>query len=93
MVTTPDEPSATSLAPSMKPRSVVFDLFGDHLRYHGGAARTPVLVELLDVFVDPPSDRAARGGLACGSGAGVVGRGLEVGGCGIVVEGARVARR
>lgn len=34
----------------MKPRSVVFDLFGDHLRYHGGAARTQALVELLEVF-------------------------------------------
>lgn len=34
----------------MKPRSVVFDLFGDHLRYHGGAARTQALVDLLQVF-------------------------------------------
>jgi phenylacetic acid degradation operon negative regulatory protein len=60
MVTTPDEPSATSLAPSMKPRSVVFDLFGDHLRYHGGAARTQVLVELLDVFgIGEPTARIA----------------------------------
>jgi phenylacetic acid degradation operon negative regulatory protein len=42
----------------MKPRSVVFDLFGDHLRYHGGAARTPALVELLEVFgVGEPTAR------------------------------------
>ena len=34
----------------MKPRSVVFDLFGDHLRYHGGAARTQALCALLEVF-------------------------------------------
>jgi phenylacetic acid degradation operon negative regulatory protein len=34
----------------MKPRSVVFDLFGDHLRYRGGEARTQVLVDLLEVF-------------------------------------------
>ncbi|MGY1841464.1 MULTISPECIES: PaaX family transcriptional regulator [unclassified Modestobacter] len=34
----------------MKPRSVVFDLFGDHLRYHGGEARTQALVDLLQVF-------------------------------------------
>ncbi|MGY1883946.1 PaaX family transcriptional regulator C-terminal domain-containing protein [Blastococcus sp. SYSU DS0753] len=34
----------------MKPRSVVFDLFGDHLRYHGGEARTQTLVDLLEVF-------------------------------------------
>ncbi|TQN42281.1 PaaX family transcriptional regulator [Blastococcus colisei] len=42
----------------MKPRSVVFDLFGDHLRYHGGAARTQVLVDLLEVFgVGEPTAR------------------------------------
>jgi phenylacetic acid degradation operon negative regulatory protein len=42
----------------MKPRSVVFDLFGDHLRYHGGAARTQALVELLEVFdVGEPTAR------------------------------------
>ncbi|MEA3214466.1 MAG: phenylacetic acid degradation operon negative regulatory protein [Acidimicrobiia bacterium] len=42
----------------MKPRSVVFDLFGDHLRYHGGAARTQALVDLLDVFdVGEPTAR------------------------------------
>lgn len=44
----------------MKPRSVVFDLFGDHLRYHGGAARTQVLVELLEVFgIGEPTARIA----------------------------------
>ena len=42
----------------MKPRSVVFDLFGDHLRYHGGAAPTQALVELLEVFaVGEPTAR------------------------------------
>jgi phenylacetic acid degradation operon negative regulatory protein len=34
----------------MKPRAIVFDLFGDHLRYHGGAARLQALGELLEVF-------------------------------------------
>ena len=34
----------------MKPRAIVFDLFGDHLRYHGGAARLQSLGELLEVF-------------------------------------------
>jgi phenylacetic acid degradation operon negative regulatory protein len=42
----------------MKPRSVVFDLFGDHLRYRGGGARTQALVELLEVFgVGEPTAR------------------------------------
>jgi len=42
----------------MKPRSVVFDLFGDHLRYHGGAARMQALVDLLEVFdVGEPTAR------------------------------------
>lgn len=42
----------------MKPRSVVFDLFGDHLRYHGGGARTQALCDLLDVFgVGEPTAR------------------------------------
>lgn len=42
----------------MKPRSVVFDLFGDHLRYHGGAAPTQALVDLLQVFdVGEPTAR------------------------------------
>ncbi|MBB3082187.1 PaaX family transcriptional regulator [Geodermatophilus sabuli] len=42
----------------MRPRSVVFDLFGDHLRYHGGAARIQALVELLEVFgVGEPTAR------------------------------------
>jgi phenylacetic acid degradation operon negative regulatory protein len=34
----------------MKPRAIVFDLFGDHLRYHGGAARLQALTELLEIF-------------------------------------------
>jgi phenylacetic acid degradation operon negative regulatory protein len=34
----------------MKPRAIVFDLFGDHLRYHGGAARLQALGELLEIF-------------------------------------------
>ena len=34
----------------MKPRAIVFDLFGDHLRYHGGKARLQALEELLGVF-------------------------------------------
>lgn len=34
----------------MKPRAIVFDLFGDHLRYSGGAARLQSLTELLEVF-------------------------------------------
>ena len=34
----------------MKPRTVVFDLFGDHLRYHGGRARLQTLAELLEIF-------------------------------------------
>ncbi len=34
----------------MKPRSVLFDLYGDHLRYLGGAARMQALGELLGVF-------------------------------------------
>jgi phenylacetic acid degradation operon negative regulatory protein len=44
----------------MKPRSLVFDLFGDHLRYHGGAVPTQALVELLEVFaVGEPTARIA----------------------------------
>jgi phenylacetic acid degradation operon negative regulatory protein len=44
----------------MKPRSVIFDLFGDHLRYHGGAARTQALVDLLEVFgIGEPTARIA----------------------------------
>jgi len=35
---------------AVKPRSIVFDLFGDHLRYLGGEARLQALSELLDVF-------------------------------------------
>lgn len=42
----------------MKPRSIVFDLFGDHLRYCGGRGRTQALVELLEVFdVGEPTAR------------------------------------
>ncbi len=37
----------------MKPRAIVFDLFGDHVRYHGGRARTRALCELLGVFGVP----------------------------------------
>lgn len=44
----------------MKPRSIVFDLFGDHLRYHGGSAPTQALVELLGVFgIGEPTARIA----------------------------------
>ena len=44
----------------MRPRSVIFDLFGDHLRYHGGAACTQALCELLEVFeVGEPTARIA----------------------------------
>jgi len=34
----------------MKPRSIVFDLFGDYVRYEGGAIRLRALVALLDSF-------------------------------------------
>jgi len=34
----------------VKPRAIVFDLFGDHLRYLGGSARMQALSELLEVF-------------------------------------------
>ncbi|MCU1607777.1 MAG: Transcriptional regulator, PaaX family [Modestobacter sp.] len=34
----------------MKPRVILVDLFGDHLRYHGGEARVQALSELLAVF-------------------------------------------
>jgi phenylacetic acid degradation operon negative regulatory protein len=44
----------------MKPRSLVFDLFGDHLRYHGGCAQTQALCQLLEVFdVGEPTARIA----------------------------------
>ncbi|MGN9837296.1 PaaX family transcriptional regulator [Nonomuraea sp. H19] len=36
-----------------KPRSIVFDLFGDFLRYSGGAARLQTLTELLAAFDVP----------------------------------------
>jgi phenylacetic acid degradation operon negative regulatory protein len=34
----------------VKPRSIVFDLFGDYLRYAGGEVRLRALTELLDCF-------------------------------------------
>jgi len=34
----------------MKPRSIVFDLFGDYIRYHGGEVRLRTLTALLDCF-------------------------------------------
>ena len=37
----------------MKPRSIVFDLFGDHLRYLGGQARMQALTDLLGTFDVP----------------------------------------
>lgn len=39
----------------MRPRSIVFDLFGDYLRYRGGSARLLTLVSLLEVFGVPES--------------------------------------
>jgi phenylacetic acid degradation operon negative regulatory protein len=39
----------------MRPRSIVFDLFGDYLRYRGGSARLVTLVSLLEVFGVPES--------------------------------------
>lgn len=39
----------------MRPRSIVFDLFGGYLRYHGGSARLVTLVSLLEVFGVPES--------------------------------------
>ena len=39
----------------MKPRSLVFDLFGDYLRYRGGEARLRGLVALMDCFDVPES--------------------------------------
>lgn len=51
-ISTPLQPASTqnTTLRSMKPRSVVFDLFGDHLRYHGGRAKTQALCDLLEVF-------------------------------------------
>ncbi|MGH3735046.1 MAG: PaaX family transcriptional regulator [Micromonosporaceae bacterium] len=34
----------------MRPRSIVFDLFGDYIRYHGGAIRLRALSELMACF-------------------------------------------
>ncbi|MEV4644995.1 PaaX family transcriptional regulator C-terminal domain-containing protein [Saccharopolyspora sp. NPDC049357] len=34
----------------MRPRSIVFDLFGDYVRYRGGAARLRTLSELMSCF-------------------------------------------
>ena len=39
----------------MKPRSLVFDLFGDYLRYRGGDVRLRSLVALMDCFDIPES--------------------------------------
>jgi phenylacetic acid degradation operon negative regulatory protein len=39
----------------MRPRSIVFDLFGEYLRYRGGSARLLTLVSLLEVFGVPES--------------------------------------
>ncbi|MBO8191757.1 PaaX family transcriptional regulator [Streptomyces oryzae] len=39
----------------MKPRSLVFDLFGDYLRYRGGEVRLRSLVALMDCFDLPES--------------------------------------
>ncbi|WP_328346407.1 PaaX family transcriptional regulator C-terminal domain-containing protein [Streptomyces violaceus] len=39
----------------MKPRSLVFDLFGDYLRYRGGVVRLRSLVALMDCFDVPES--------------------------------------
>ncbi|HEX3611499.1 MAG TPA: PaaX family transcriptional regulator C-terminal domain-containing protein [Sporichthyaceae bacterium] len=42
----------------MKARSLVFDLFGDYLRYRGGAVRLRALIELMGAFdVPEPSVR------------------------------------
>ncbi|MQA84116.1 MAG: PaaX family transcriptional regulator [Streptosporangiales bacterium] len=34
----------------MKPRSIVFDLFGDYVRYHGGRLRLRALTDLMGIF-------------------------------------------
>lgn len=39
----------------MRPRSIVFDLFGDYLRYRGGSVRLVTLVSLLEAFGVPES--------------------------------------
>lgn len=39
----------------MKPRSLVFDLYGDYVRWHGGEAPLQVVVELLAAFDVPAS--------------------------------------
>lgn len=39
----------------MKPRSLVFDLFGDYLRYRGGSVRLRGLVALMECFDVPES--------------------------------------
>ena len=42
----------------MKPRAIVFTLFGDYLRYCGGEARLGAITELLSLFdVDPGTTR------------------------------------
>jgi phenylacetic acid degradation operon negative regulatory protein len=44
-----------------RPRAVLFDLFGDHLRHHGGRVGTPTLVALLGVLGIP--EASARSAL------------------------------
>ena len=48
----------------MRARSVVFDLFGDHLRYRGGEVRLRALVALMACFdVPEPTVRVVVGRL------------------------------
>jgi len=48
----------------MKPRSLVFDLFGDYLRYRGGECRLRALVSLMNCFDIPePTVRVVVGRL------------------------------
>jgi len=42
----------------MRPRSIVFDLYGEYFRYRGGAAKLGVLTDLLGIFgVEPATVR------------------------------------
>ncbi|WP_246113486.1 PaaX family transcriptional regulator [Streptomyces montanus] len=47
--------SPNGIGKALKPRSLVFDLFGDYLRYRGGAVRLRGLVALMDCFDVPES--------------------------------------
>ena len=48
---THNSPHARIGNPLMKPRAIVWDLFGDHLRYiDGGRVPMRVLNQLLDMF-------------------------------------------